>query len=77
MTSLLNKIRLLWLALFSRQVPLAAKLLLVFGLIYGFAPFDLIPDILPLLGQLDDLSVLIGVFWIFYRAAAKIHSKEG
>lgn len=77
MSFFIKKLHLLWLAFFDRRVPLAAKLVLVFGLIYGFSPFDLVPDFIPLLGQLDDLGVLATVFWIFYQAAEKLRAKQG
>jgi uncharacterized membrane protein YkvA (DUF1232 family) len=30
----------------------------VFTLIYVFNPFDLMPDVLPVIGQLDDVAVM-------------------
>ncbi len=77
MNSFLKKLRILWLALFDRQVPLMPKILLLVGAIYGLSPLDLIPDLLPILGQLDDLGVLAVVFWIFYRAVSKQYAKQG
>ena len=41
-----------------RQVSWRSVALLVFGLLYTASPADVIPDALPLIGQLDDLSVL-------------------
>ena len=36
--------------------------LLVLGLFYFALPLDLVPDFIPLIGYVDDLSVLLGIF---------------
>src|SRR3972149_8013377 len=41
-----------------RQVPYGAIASMVFTLIYVLNPFDLVPDMLPLIGQLDDVAIL-------------------
>jgi len=41
-----------------RQIPYSAIASIVFALIYVLNPFDLVPDMLPLIGQLDDVAVL-------------------
>src|SRR3972149_6107742 len=41
-----------------RQVPYGVIASIVFTLIYVLNPFDLVPDMLPLIGQLDDVAVL-------------------
>jgi uncharacterized membrane protein YkvA (DUF1232 family) len=41
------------------QVPLIFKALLVGAVGYVIMPFDLLPDFLPGLGQLDDLTVMV------------------
>jgi uncharacterized membrane protein YkvA (DUF1232 family) len=41
-----------------RQVPYGMIASSVFTLIYVFNPFDLVPDMLPLIGQLDDVAVM-------------------
>ena len=41
-----------------RQVPYGAIASIAFTLIYVLNPFDLVPDILPLIGQLDDVAVM-------------------
>ena len=41
------------------RVPAIAKALPVAALLYVVSPLDLIPDVLPVLGQLDDISFLI------------------
>lgn len=41
-----------------RQVPYGVIASIVFTLIYVLNPFDLVPDILPVIGQLDDVAVM-------------------
>jgi uncharacterized membrane protein YkvA (DUF1232 family) len=41
-----------------RQVLYGAIASIVFTLIYVLNPFDLVPDILPLIGQVDDVAVM-------------------
>jgi uncharacterized membrane protein YkvA (DUF1232 family) len=41
-----------------RQVPYGVIASSVFTLIYVLNPFDLVPDVLPLIGQLDDVAVM-------------------
>jgi len=41
-----------------RQVPYGVIASIVFALIYVLNPFDLMPDMLPVIGQLDDVAVM-------------------
>jgi uncharacterized membrane protein YkvA (DUF1232 family) len=41
-----------------RQIPYGVITSIVFTLIYVLNPFDLVPDMLPLIGQLDDVAVM-------------------
>jgi uncharacterized membrane protein YkvA (DUF1232 family) len=76
MASFLHKLRLLWQAFFDPRVPFVAKALLVGGLVYGISPLDVVPDFIPILGQLDDVGVLVAVFLFFYRATAKLRAEK-
>lgn len=50
----------------DRRTPLAAKALPWMGLLYLIVPLDIIPDLLPVLGQMDDLTILIVLcLWAF------------
>ncbi|WP_457573486.1 YkvA family protein [Desulfolithobacter sp.] len=40
------------------ETPLPVKLLLASGLVYAVSPWDLIPEWVPVLGMLDDLSLV-------------------
>jgi len=48
----------LFLALKDPQTPWSAKLLIGATVAYAVSPVDLIPDFIPILGQLDDLVIL-------------------
>jgi len=41
-----------------RRIPYGVIASIVFTLIYVLNPFDLIPDFLPLIGQIDDVAVM-------------------
>lgn len=44
------------------RTPTMAKVLPWLSLVYLVWPIDLIPDLLPILGQLDDLGIMILLF---------------
>ena len=56
-----EQVRLVWLLLKDKEVPIYMKLLPVAALIYVILPVDLIPEILvpPPFGQLDDLTAVL------------------
>jgi uncharacterized membrane protein YkvA (DUF1232 family) len=41
-----------------RKIPYGTVTSIVFSLIYVLNPFDLVPDMLPLIGQVDDVAVI-------------------
>ena len=41
-----------------RRIPYGVIASIVFTLIYVLNPFDLVPDMLPVIGQLDDVAVM-------------------
>lgn len=49
------------------RVPRFVRLLPIPLLIYLALPIDLIPDFIPVAGQLDDILVVAGAFWIIRR----------
>lgn len=48
----------LWLALGDPATPFAARAVIIVAVAYALSPLDLIPDFVPVLGQLDDLLIL-------------------
>ena len=62
-------IRLVWALLRDGRVPAQQKLILVGIGGYLFFPIDLIPDFVPVLGQLDDLAVVLLGLDLFIRSA--------
>jgi len=62
-------IRLVWALLRDGRVPAAQKLILVGIGGYIVLPIDLIPDFVPVLGQLDDIAVVLLGLDLFIRSA--------
>lgn len=55
------------------RVSLFDRLLVVASVVYVISPLDLIPDVIPLLGQVDDLVLVItAVSRLFDRAARDV-----
>jgi uncharacterized membrane protein YkvA (DUF1232 family) len=52
--------------LLDRRAPLAGKLVLLAAVAYIVLPIDLVPDVVPVVGWLDDAGVL-GVAWTIFR----------
>lgn len=57
----------MWIAARDRRTPLAAKLIAGAVAAYAFSPIDLIPDFIPVLGQLDDLLIVPLGVWLALR----------
>jgi len=49
------------------RMPLAAKLLAMAVAAYALSPIDLIPDVIPVLGMLDDLLLVPAGLWLVIR----------
>lgn len=47
-----------WLALRDPRTPLVAKLVCVLSAVYVVMPVDIIPDVIPIIGWLDDMAIL-------------------
>ncbi|HLK09813.1 MAG TPA: DUF1232 domain-containing protein [Candidatus Binatia bacterium] len=52
-------VRLYWRLLCDRRVSLWPKAMLVAAAAYVVFPFDLIPDVIPVLGEVDDAVILL------------------
>lgn len=53
-----RELRVYGLLLHHRETPKLAKVLLGLAIGYALLPFDLIPDFVPVVGQLDDLVII-------------------
>jgi uncharacterized membrane protein YkvA (DUF1232 family) len=58
-SELWEKIRLVYRLFLDPEVPIYLKALPFIGVVYLLIPFDFLPDVIPGLGQLDDLTILI------------------
>ena len=56
---------------FNSKVPLWAKIVPIFALLYVLSPIDIVPDVIPGLGQMDDLTILLLGVWIFLQLVPK------
>ena len=65
--TLLRQIRLASRLMREPSVPLLTRALPLLAALYLVFPLDFIPDILPVLGQLDDLGVLVFALELFLR----------
>ena len=63
--------RLVFALIRDRRVPLAAKLILPAAVVYVALPFDFVPDIIPALGQLDDLVLLLVAVGVFFASVPR------
>lgn len=61
--------RVVWGIIRDGRTPVTLKALLVAALAYVVSPVDLIPDAVPILGQADDLTVLLLVLDLFIQNA--------
>jgi uncharacterized membrane protein YkvA (DUF1232 family) len=62
-----NFARLYWRLFRDRRVSILPKLLLVLTFLYFVWPFDVIPDFLPVIGEMDDVAILLSGLWLFVR----------
>lgn len=62
------------------RTPGVSKTLPWLALLYFFMPLDFIPDFLPLLGQLDDLTIvpflLMLAFWLIPKGVKQQNRRE-
>jgi uncharacterized membrane protein YkvA (DUF1232 family) len=60
-------VRLYWRLFRDRRVSILAKAFLVLTLAYVVWPFDMIPDVLPFAGEIDDVGIVLSGLWLFVR----------
>ncbi|HEY3473904.1 MAG TPA: DUF1232 domain-containing protein, partial [Anaerolineales bacterium] len=67
-----------WRAGRYRQALYGTIAAVAFALLYVFNPFDLVPDVLPFIGALDDATVIGALLMLIERDLKKYRSwKEG
>jgi uncharacterized membrane protein YkvA (DUF1232 family) len=64
-----EQMRLGWRLMLDARVPTKTKVIPLVALAYVISPIDLIPDIFPLLGQLDDLGLFFTALSVFINLA--------
>ena len=62
-----NFARLYWRLFRDRRVSMLPKALLVLTLVYVISPIDIIPDFIPVIGEMDDVAMVLGGLWLFIR----------
>jgi uncharacterized membrane protein YkvA (DUF1232 family) len=67
LTKFRHELRLVWAMLRDARTPATAKIAVLLALIYVLSPFDLVPDVIPILGWLDDGLVAYLLFQMAQR----------
>lgn len=77
LVTLLSRMRLAVRLVREPRVALLTKAIPLLAALYVISPLDLVPDVLPVLGQLDDLTFVLATLEIFLRlcpaGAAEFH----
>lgn len=68
--------RLYWRLFRDRRVSILPKILLVLALLYVLSPFDVIPDLVPVVGEMDDVVIALGALWLFVRLSPPVVVRE-
>ncbi len=58
---------------FDRETPTHVRVALIGALAYFISPFDVLPDLLPIIGFTDDAAVLAGAFKLVWDNIKPAH----
>lgn len=65
----------LWRALFEPTTPMSLKLAVLGAALYLLSPMDLLPDVIPVLGWVDDIILVpMMVSWIVSRLPKPVYA---
>lgn len=80
LVELLKRFRLAWQLFIDQRVPIWTKIIPLLSFAYLFWPIDLIPDFYPVIGQLDDIGIIMLGITLFVKLCppdvVQTHSDE-
>jgi uncharacterized membrane protein YkvA (DUF1232 family) len=59
---IIQQLMLTWRLMTDRRVSIIPKIVFFLPFVYLISPIDLIPDLIPVLGQMDDIALLVAGF---------------
>ena len=68
--NLVERAKAIWKLFTSGSMTRTDKIILVLSLVYCLSPLDIIPDVVPVIGFLDDLVVVLAALRHFSRTPA-------
>lgn len=74
---MLSRLKTIIALLRNPKVSRLPKFLVVAAILYIIWPFDLVPDVAPVVGWLDDIMFLIGALGLLFGSAPKAPRDEG
>ncbi len=75
-SELKRQIRISRLLLSDKRTPIKAKIFIYSAIFYLLLPIDIIPDFIPVIGQLDDLLIVPFLLGLAYKSIPKNLIKE-
>jgi uncharacterized membrane protein YkvA (DUF1232 family) len=66
----------IYFAFVDKGTSIPPKVLLMLSLVYLISPIDLIPDVIPIAGQIDDLTVLGAAMKFLDTCSTPAHAKQ-